>query len=125
MLEKLYNAFYISVFIAAVRRIVGKCMISPGEKCWGYAVTIPFCEECIMCGKYRTSADALRALPMIEECSGYKCRMVVANELDNFIRRKCGNHSISIFSDGASRYIGVKSSLCKCRDIVLKYSVPE
>lgn len=125
MAKNIYTAFYISVIIAAVRRIVGKLTITPVGKCWGYAVTIPFCEDCIICGKYRTSADALRALPMIESCSGYKCTMLAADELDSFIRCKCGNHSFSIFSDEAYRYIGLKYNLAKCRNIVFKYSVSE
>ena len=119
MAKNIYTAFYISVIIAAVRRIVGKLTITPVGKCWGYA------EACIICGKYRTSADALRALPMIESCSGYKCTMLAADELDSFIRCKCGNHSFSIFSDEAYRYIGLKYNLAKCRNIVFKYSVSE
>jgi len=125
MSKNLYTAFYISVIIAAVRRIVGKLTFTPGGKFWGYAVTIPFCGDCIICGKYRTSADALKALPMIEACSGYKCTMLAADKLDNFIRSNCGNHPFSIFSDEASRYIGVKHNLTKCRDIVRKFSISE
>lgn len=123
MAKNIYTAFYISVIIAAVRRIVGKLTIKPGGKRGGYAVTIPFSDECLICGTYRTSADAHLALSMIEAYSGYKCCMVAANELDRFILLKCCNHSISILSDGASRYMGVKSTLGKCRDVVLKYSV--
>lgn len=125
MFNNICKAFYISVIIAAVRRIVDKLTITPGGKCWGYAVTIPFSEDCIICGKYRTSADALRALPMIEACSGYKCTMLAADELDNFIRRKCSNRSFSIFSDDAYRYIGSRQNLTKCRAIVRKFSVSE
>lgn len=88
-------------------------------------MTIPFSEDCILCGKYRTSADALMALPMIEACSGYKCTMLAADNLDNFIRHECNNHSFSIFSDDAYRYIGIKYNLTKCRDIVRKFSVSE
>ena len=124
-MHHIFNAFYLSLFISAARKIIGKLTITPGGKCWGYAVTIPFSEDCIICGKYRTSADALMALPMIEACSGYKCTMLAADELDNFIRRSCGNHPFSIFSDEASRYICIKRNLAKCRDIVRKFSVSE
>lgn len=111
MSKNLYTAFYLSIFIAAVRKIVNRFVIHPATKN-DYHVTIPFCEHCVVAGRYRTLSVATRAKNTIEVESGYRCNVVPATELYDYIRTKCGGSSSSIFDeDKTNEYLSQRKRI--------------
>ena len=111
MFKKIYQAFYLSIFIAAMRKIADKFKLHP-ESMNDYHVTIPFCDHCIIAGRYRSMSVAERAKKTLETGSGYKCHIVQASELRQYVATKCGGSSSSIFDDGkTTHYLGNRKIL--------------
>lgn len=120
MFNNICKAFYLSLFLAAIRKIVYKAVISPSTRPT-YAVVIPFCNHGIIAGKYRTKSIADRAAEEIERESEYKCSVVEIGKLNGYISCNCSGSSSSIFdNDRTLAYLsGVKLGLC--RGIVKSY----
>lgn len=111
MSKNIYTAFYLSIFIAAVRKIVNRFVIHPATKN-DYHVTIPFCGHCIVAGRYRARSVATRAKHTIELKSSYVCDVVPSTELYDYIRTKCGGSSSSIFDeDKTSEYLSQRKRI--------------
>jgi len=102
MFNKIYKAFYLSLFIAAVRKIVDRFTIHPASMN-DYHVVIPFCEHCIIAGRYRSLSVAERAKRTVEAESGYICQIVQAREIQGYVAQKCSGSSSSIFDDDKTR----------------------
>ena len=120
MIKKLYKAFYLAIFIAAVRKIAGRFTVHPASKN-DYYVTIPFCEHCIIAGRYRSLGVATRARNTVEVESGYRCHVVQASELYDYVHTKCGGSFSSICDDGKTCEYLSRSKLIILRAFVRDY----
>ena len=120
MFNKIYKAFYLSLFIAAIRKIVFKTVISPAAVP-NYAIVIPFSNHGIIAGKYHAKRMAIKASDELERQSGFKCFLVRMSDLDGYISRHCSGNSSSIFDNGMTREYLSGVMLGLCRGIVKAY----
>ena len=119
-MPSVFTAFYLSIFIAATRKIAGRFTVHPTTKN-DYYVTIPFCDHCIIAGRYRSLGVATRAKSTIELESEYSCDLVPAGALYDYVRTKGDGSFSSIFDDDRTCKYLTRNKLIILRAFIRDY----
>lgn len=98
MMPTAFNAFYLSLFISAARKIIGR-IVSTAVSGNCYHTIIPFANHCIIVGRYGSYNTASKAGDIVKKESGCFYLVIKCSETLRYINEKCGGHSSSIFQN--------------------------